>query len=306
MLLSAAEPAPEILHRFETPVRGAALLRAGVTAWGDGVVEKPLARGAARTLSRARFGEGGCAFDGGLVLHELPAAGGDLGRMVLLHGGRIEAIDNEAHFRDCLAVSLFGRRGVLVVHRQAQVRFYERRQGRWSYREIYSIYTPSHQGGLLIEDVDSDGRPDILCGNYWIRSPARFDLPWRLFAIGDWWESADSAMLRLVPGLIAAQRDASPARIAWFDKSADATQFWTERRVVLDPPARFVRALAAGPGPGEVIAGEDAGPGSRLIRIRRSGEASVIGRGEGFLHAWTIGGDVVTVSRSEIARWRLF
>ena len=28
-----------------------------------------------------------------------------------------------------------------------------------------------------------DGRPDIFCGNYWVRSPMRFDLPWHIFAV---------------------------------------------------------------------------------------------------------------------------
>ena len=76
--------------------------------------------------------------------------------------------------RDILAVTLLGHRGVLVVHKQMQVRFYEIPRDPtqpWPAQDLYSFYTPSREGGLGLADIDGDGLPDILCGNDWIRSP---------------------------------------------------------------------------------------------------------------------------------------
>jgi hypothetical protein len=137
--------------------------------------------------------------------------------------------------RDILAVTLLGHRGVLVVQKQMQVRFYEippDPAAPWIRQELYSFYTPSREGGLAMADIDGDGLPDILCGNDWIRSPAAFDLHWRLFAINTWNEREDSAMLRLAYRagiLVAGQREMAPARLAWFEKPpADPTPQWPQ------------------------------------------------------------------------------
>ena len=67
-----------------------------------------------------------------------------------------------------------------------QLRFYEypgKPYAPWPSTEWYSIYTAAKQGGLEMADLDGDGRPVLFCGNYWVRSTASFDLPWRIFAI---------------------------------------------------------------------------------------------------------------------------
>ena len=100
---------------------------------------------------------------------------------------------------------------------------------RWPETELYTIYTPSTEGGIVIADIDGDGLPDLLCGNYWMKSPARFDLPWREFAIDTWNEEEGSAMLRLAwnsPVRVAGQRDMRPSRLAWFERAPDPKQLW--------------------------------------------------------------------------------
>ena len=40
-------------------------------------------------------------------------------------GGLLHAIDTDADFSDCLPTNLFGKNGLVVLHRHSQLRFYE-------------------------------------------------------------------------------------------------------------------------------------------------------------------------------------
>jgi hypothetical protein len=297
------------VYRFPHAVNGGALAGERIAAWGEGItILTPDGVVVARS-GKGRYERGGCAFDGGLIINEAGnGASGALGRAVhvRLPDLSVRPVDTDASFRDCLEAELFGRRGVLVTHRQMQVRFYERPAGggqRWPYREIYSIYTASAQSGLALMDVDGDGRMDILHGNYWIQSPAEFDHPWRIFAFNNWWDQPRSAMLRIAPvgggSLFAAESESSPARFSQFDRPADPRQFWREIPL---PGLQNLRKPAALAVDGKtVLVGEDAGEGSRLIAIQGS-SAEVADTSGGYLEIWPEQG--VALTRNALRRYR--
>ena len=217
---------------------------------------------------------------------------------------RYELIDTGASFRDCLGMELYGRRGVMVTHRQMQLRFYERVAGaRARYREIYSIYTASAQGGLAQMDVDGDGRLDLLHGNYWLKSPEKFELGWRLFALQTWFDAARSAMVRIVTArvngktvVVEAESEASPARFAWFEPPADPKQLWVRHDIAVAGGLHRPRVLVSA-GDGAVLVGEDNGAGSRLLRVRlAAGAVEKVGESGGYLAAGP-GGAVVWDSK---------
>lgn len=253
---------------------GGAWLDGRLVTWGSRLQEwtpRP------RPLGGPEFARSGCAFAGGAVLEEAR-------RLVWRRAPRWqpELIDTDADMSDCVEADLLGHRGVLVLHRHAQLRLYERPASaheRWPYREIYSIYTASNQTGLALTDVDGDGRVDVFVGNYWARSPEEFDLPWRIFAINVLHDTADAASFRLVPfagGLLAAQAQRT-APLRWFGRPPDVQEQWPVHEWI--PAVRQGRGLALWRG--DAYLAEDAGPGSRVWSVAPSGRARVIANTNG-------------------------
>lgn len=156
---------------------------------------------------------------------------------LLLYRGvsrRGQVIEAKLTTRECYWMEILGRRGVVVLPYGMQVRFYEfpgdfRKP--WPYRDIYSFYTASWQGGLLQADVDGDGRKDLFCGNYWIQSPENFALPWRLYAINAFHEHPLSASAQLFwdgERLLWVESRRPQGRVVWFRPPADRKQLWIE------------------------------------------------------------------------------
>lgn len=319
LILALVLPAPhaESAATVQTPgaTVGAALYRGRLITWGDRIVEWKLPELRSRMLAGERIerGEGGCVIewsgqDWGVVTQE----GVPFGNLVLRRapGFKPEILDVNVQMHDCTSAELYGRRGIIVIHRYSQVRFYERpaaRGERWPYREVYSIYTPSQEAGLLLaEDIDGDGRVDLFCGNYWMRAPESFELPWIEYAINTWHETPDSATMRFAligRDLIVAQGHMMDARLSRFTAPADVHQIWNEQRLSDDLHLRRPHALAA---EGEdFVVGENDGPDSRLIYFRSGRTPEVIGRTKGVHTAFLLRDRVLTIGAGEIEWWAI-
>jgi hypothetical protein len=180
---------------------------------------------------------------------------------VMVRGGKLMVVDGQKAkqwvvdarvvTRECYVLELFGRRGVVTLPHGMGVRFYQwpgTWSGGWKYEEVYSFYTASWQGGLVQADVDGDGRLDLFCGNYWIRSPESAELPWRLFAINAYHEHAVSATAQLHwdgKRLLWVESRRPAGRVVWFRPPEDVKQLWIaephELSEKLDCPQLVVR-----------------------------------------------------------------
>lgn len=276
-------------------ISGAAIHGRTLYTWGSSLLAWPLAGGRPVTITEANgaFGEGGCVDGDSIILQE----GRPLGDLVRIGpDGRRSVLDHDVEMHDCIATDLFGHHGVLIIHRYGQVRFYY--GGRM--QEVYSFYTPSRQAGLLLFDVNGDGRQDIIAGNYWIRSPESFELPWRLFAINTRHETPASATFRLAllgRDLIAAQGHMQDGVVYRYSMPADSTQPWRES---VAANLRFPHAIAATDA--GVVAGENAGFGSRVLLIPPSGAPRPLGTTEG-AHTAVPFGDRVGLVGSDRITW---
>jgi len=206
--------------------------RPAVLAWGNGVTRWPAGRGSPERFLVGRRFTAGCAdSDGTLFLLEDDRL--SMFRIPYANGAVLESATD---FQDCLPSTMDGRRGVLIPHRHLQLRFYS--EGALP-KELYSIYTPSRQGGLISRDVDLDGRDDLLWGNYWLERPREENAHWRLFAINTFFEREESALARLAwserEGLYWGASAGEP-RLALLKPGPDRRQIW-QTEMLPDPPS---------------------------------------------------------------------
>jgi hypothetical protein len=280
-------------------LRGATLRGSRLYAWGAALYGWNTSTWKRNRIaaSASEFGEGGCVSPAGAVMLQDGVDGGPL-VMISRNGSRM-VWDPRVDMHDCLFTTLFGRRGVLITNHYGQVRFYE---GPGKYREIYSFYTASRQAGLLVADVDRDGRVDVFAGNYWIRSPQRFDLPWRLFAINTRHETPDSATFSLAlrgRDLYAAQGHMGGGAVFRYRPPAEVAEIWDED--VIHRDLRFPHAVAAGVF--GVVVAENDGPGSRVFLSADGEKLEEIGVNEGAHSAFDLGGRLLLVGARFIEIW---
>jgi FG-GAP-like repeat len=316
-------------------IAGAALDGERLVTWGDRVLLWSLPDGDMQPL-RARFprplGPGGVLFDvdgDGVADVVLNQAGGRRALFwINLRTGKSAEIDHGVAANEIVPATIHGHRGILLVQRRMQVRFYETPENPskpWPSRDIYSFYSPSDQGGLLLADVNRDGRTDILSGNYWMECPEEFDLHWRLFAIRTWSEDKLSGMVQMaladlfgtgIPNLIVSQSEMTTARVAWFEKPTDPKELWTEHRLegelYLNQPRSLQVADFNGNGRPDILVCERAGAG-RLIVFSNENDGRFtpfeVGSTSGVVDArvmdWNGDGrpDVLVVERSSLSWW---
>lgn len=253
-----------LLAPLHAQIRGAALIekpQPAILTWGARLQSWPLNGAAPTTLLHERdFGPGGCIADvdadglDDLLVQQHPG----LSRFLWLRAPdwSPRTIEPETDFANCLPFTLAGHHGVLIQHHFSQVRFYL--FPTFEYKELYSIYTASQQGGLLPHDVDHDGLTDIFIGNYWMKNPGVLGVAWRLFAINLWHDTPTAARAALAlwrnRSLLWAAAADAPARIALFHPPPDPRQLWTPQllapldqpRAVLAHPTGIFIAHAAG------------------------------------------------------------
>lgn len=275
-----------------------------VFAWGDGAYHWETVNRKPLRIADGTFSAGGCAWDvdgdgkldlvvnetkpePALVWYQAP----DWKRRVISRG-----VDSQ----DMIPAELLGHRGILLIHKRMQVRFFDAPKlpdGEWTETELYSFYTPSHEGGLVLADIDGDGHMDVLAGNYWMQSPTRWELPWHLFAIDTWTEFAESAQLSLLwtgTNRIAAQRAAVPARLAWFEPAPDRKQLWPQHALV--PELQLESVSLAALGNDRFIAAERTGRG-RILLFEKDWSYRTIGAGRPLLGVRSLGAGKLLVIR---------
>ncbi|MBK9166108.1 MAG: hypothetical protein IPM24_01450 [Bryobacterales bacterium] len=283
------------LAEVRARISGSLLEGNRLITWGDRITVRRLPSGTQIAEARvaAPLAAPGCWLDGLVALEP----GGTLVRY-RESGWEREVIATGIATRSLLATTLHGERGVLLVQKGTQLRFFA--EDGWAGRDLYSFYHPQ-QDGLALAEVDEDEHPDLLCGDYWMRNPGSPNQPWHIHAIKIWHDAPLGAVTSFAwwrGRLAAAQSALEGAIVALYTKPADLTQPWEEQRLTATPG--FSRpALRATP---EALWIAEGGRPGRLFRYE-GGELQLIARTGGIVGCHLRGDSAIVVERTALTRF---
>lgn len=274
-----------------------------VVAWGDRIVEWPLdgmkLREVVAPVEGQGYTNGGCALD---------ITGDGIDEIVVARGRGRWANDPElcwfqenpagqwtAHVigpvgvggatpHDLVPISFqiagTGRiRGVVVVIGRRQVVWFQIPDDPvqpWTKHAIAQL-PENNQSGLVTGDVAGHGRPDLVCGMYWVECPADpLREKWKVRRFGDWAAPTKNSMAKLQLGdmngdghldIVASQAEIPDSKLGIFSrdpKNPDA--MWAHREIDagLYCPHSLILTDLDGDGRTDIIVGEMTAGGWRF------------------------------------------
>ena len=235
-------------------------------------------------LAPGPFGEGGCLadLDGDGVQEFVGKEGTGLGKLTWRRppDWKPVLIDDEFETHDCMEATLFGRKGVLVIQRYMQVRFYERgrRKALALPRNLFDLHSVSADrpvasryrwrwtGRYRMRQL-LDQEPGVVSS-----FPGIFS---RSIRTPNYRNRQCLRMHCRGTGLLVAQGHMPDARVTLFTMPEDPRQLWKETRI----EGKFHRVHALAVWNGLLSSARTTAPLSRFFAVRKTFGQTEIAKG---------------------------